>query len=329
MQIKIRPLDLKLKRDFIIAGGHAESKNNFLVICEGIGLGEASGSVAYGPEPGEIERDLVSLAKKLKDVGFQSGGIVIREMAEEFSKPALCGISTAWYDFCAKRDNQSLAGLFGLPEAVQMETSVTVSIGDSSEIENWVKLGYRNIKVKLGRDFKSALNVINRYQDVKFRIDANGSWKESDAQIFIEQISGSNVKLIEQPFSAGDVENWKRLKESRNIPIFMDESIVSADDVMRVASYVDGVNIKIQKSGSIEVACDALKRARLLGLKTMIGCMIESSVGIATAMQLSSLADYIDLDGQLLLDDERFVGLEYNDGLVKVTGKIGHGVSQA
>lgn len=328
MLIEIRPLNLKLKRDFVIAGGRTKWKKNLLVVCEGIGLGEASGSVAYGPEPEEIERDLQLIADGLKNVDIRDAGKALSNMSEKFVNSALCAVSTAWHDCCAKRDNQTLAERFSLDKTTAAKTSVTVSIGDISEIETWSRVGFKNIKVKLDSDYLTAIDLINQHPNVKFRIDANGSWNESDAEAVVKLLKADNVELIEQPFPAGEVESWRRFKESLDIPVFMDESIVSADDVERVASYVNGVNIKIQKSGTLDTAVEALKRARSLGLKTMIGCMIESSVGIASALQLSSLADYCDLDGRLLLADDPFMGLDYNKGLVSVLGKMGHGVSE-
>lgn len=328
MQLDIRRLNLKLRRDFVISGGQAKIKQNYLVICEGIGLGEASASVAYGPDPDQIERDLNYMAERLKDVSIQSAGDVITCMSEEFSKPAVCAVSTAWHDFCARHDNQMLAQRFTLTETMQAETSVTVSIGDFAEIEEWKKAGFRSIKLKSDTNFYDAIDLINKNGDMSFRIDANGSWSENDAEEVVKMLSAGNVELIEQPFPPEEVDSWRRFKEVCDIPLFMDESIISADDVERVASHVDGVNIKIQKSGTLETACEALKRARTLGLKTMIGCMIESSVGIAAAMQFSSLADYCDLDGRLLLEDDDFTGLDYSEGRVTVSGKMGHGISE-
>lgn len=114
-----------------------------------------------------------------------------------------------------------------------------------------------------------------------------------------------------------------------SVPVFMDESVQSSDDVERVAGYVDGVNIKIQKSGLLETAIEAMKTAHRLGLKVMLGCMVESSVGIAAAYHLSGLADYLDLDGRLLIESDPFTGLSYADGRIAVAGDKGHGVSFA
>ena len=135
--------------------------------------------------------------------------------------------------------------------------------------------------------------------------------------------------MIEQPFSPEDRDAWLQLKETCQIPLFMDESIVSADDIDKASEYIDGVNIKIQKSGRLETAVEAIKTARRQNLKIMLGCMIESSVGIAAAWQLSGAADYIDLDGRLLVESDPFTGLEYLQGIIETADNFGHGVVRA
>jgi L-alanine-DL-glutamate epimerase-like enolase superfamily enzyme len=109
----------------------------------------------------------------------------------------------------------------------------------------------------------------------------------------------------------------------------MNETICRSEDVAEVAAFVDGINVKIQKSGRLERTVEALETAKKLGLLTMIGCMIESSVGIATACQLTSLADYIDLDGRLLVESDPFTGLEYEDTIPEARQGFGHGVTYA
>jgi L-alanine-DL-glutamate epimerase-like enolase superfamily enzyme len=242
----------------------------------------------------------------------------------------LCAVSTAWHDWQAKVMGMPLFAHLTLPRPTALPTSVTVSVGDVRALRQWVETGYRHIKIKMDDDAetnRAVFDFIRQSSGVVFRIDANGSWSEETAATVLSEIPADKLELIEQPFAADRVDEWERFRSRCSVPVIMDESISSAEDVKRVAEFVDGVNVKLQKSGTLENAVAIIKEARAHKLKVMIGCMIESSVGIAAAYHFSGLADYIDLDGRLLVTRDSFTGLTYADGGLTIEGAFGHGVS--
>jgi L-alanine-DL-glutamate epimerase-like enolase superfamily enzyme len=332
MKCRIVPIELELKREFVVAGGSASLKRNYICEIDGIGLGEAAGSVHYGATAEEIEKDLHAACDRLTGAEDNQIPSILDSFEGRLCAPASCAMSTAWHDWQAKQDRVALYKHLGLDAPSKNPTSITVSIGDMDSLNDYLKSGYRHIKLKMDAGDtgnQELIEIINRSREVCFRIDANGSWSYDDAVQILKRLNPARVEILEQPFGPNAFEEWKRLMEMTSIPLFMDESIVSAEDVKRVAGYVDGVNIKIQKSGRLETAIEAMKTARRLGLKIMLGCMIESSMGIATAWHLSGLADYIDLDARLLIKDDPFQGLSYDRAVPIIAGNVGHGVSFA
>ncbi len=168
-------------------------------------------------------------------------------------------------------------------------------------------------------------------RDKRLRVDANCGWSPQEAADRIADITRFDLELIEQPLPAGCLGELKRLRESgpvreSGIPIIADEDCVRPADLERLADAVDGVNIKLAKCGGIVEALRMIRRARSLGLKVMLGCMVETSLGVAAAAQIASLADYVDLDGHLLLADDPFTGLELTQGVVRPAPTPGLGV---
>jgi L-alanine-DL-glutamate epimerase-like enolase superfamily enzyme len=329
MNCEVIPLDLRLVRDFIVAGGRTGRKRNYVVVLDEVGLGEAAGSVQYGATPEVIETDLAFAAKRIRALDETAIPSFLETLEGTICAPALCALSTAWHDNQGKRLRQRLHERLGLSPAIGLKTSVTVSIGDLEALAEWRRAGYDLFKIKMDADAVRAgqvLELICETTDVQFRIDANASWDYDDAVRVAGQLPPGRVELIEQPFSADALDDWMKLREKTDIPLIMDESIANRDDVKRAARYVDGVNVKIQKSGRLETAVAAMRFAEELKLKVMLGCMIESSVGIAAARELSALADYLDLDGRLLCADDPFSGLSYERGYIQGAEGWGHGV---
>ena len=330
MICEIRPIDLRLKRDFVIAGGRASVKRNYIVVLEGYALGEAAGSVHYGATAGQIEGDLTGAADEIGRLSLEAMPAYLAHADGMICRPAMCALSMAYDDFQARMASRPLSSGFDIPSPPTLKTSVTASVGDIGAIQEWINQGFAAIKVKMDADLGLARMVgaaMRRFPDISFRIDANGSWTFAEATRIMALLPAEQVQLLEQPFPSDAVDDWLRMRAQTTVPLVMDESIETAVDVERAAGYVDGVNVKLQKSGRLETAVEAMTIARRLGLKIMLGCMIESSVGVAAAYQLSSLADWLDLDGRLLIENDPFSGLMYQNGSLHVSGRSGHGVS--
>ncbi|MEE9441812.1 MAG: enolase C-terminal domain-like protein [candidate division Zixibacteria bacterium] len=331
MKCEVLPIELKLKNDFIVAGGKASIKNNFIVILDNIGLGEAAGSVHYGVDDRKILEELSSIADEINCLQTNLDEY-IETIDDKYSAPTLCAISTAWHDLQCKNNRQNISEYFSLPEPQKKPTSLTVSVGDLDQLKRVISSNAQFVKLKMNNDLNAADNIIaliNQSEGTRFRIDANGSWDISMVEFFINNVRTDKIELIEQPFDYEKLDLWTQLRSETDIPIFMDESINSPTDIKRVAEFVDGVNIKIQKTGRLETAIEMIKIAKQNNLKTMIGCMIESSIGIAAAYSLSGMADFIDLDGALLIENDPFDGLSYNNQYLNINGKYGHGITLA
>ncbi len=332
MKCRIIPIDLKLRREFVLPGGKASIKRNLVIEIEDSGLGEAAGSVHYGASDDQVQADLEYLLTEMRESNGRDIPVLLKQIGQNCCPQALCAVSSAWHDWRSKTSKIPLYQFLGLKSPGLISTSVTASLGDMEGFRDMIETGYDKIKVKLDADIKKARTLamlLKESEHVRVRLDANGSWSYDEAIKILEILPGPCIEFIEQPFPTETFDDWQKLRETVSLPLFTDEGINNADDVKKVAFFVDGVNIKIQKSGCLEMAINAMKTARELGLKVMLGCMIESSVGIATAYHLAALADYHDLDGRWLVEDDTFQGLEYSESELIVNGKYGHGVSLA
>lgn len=161
-------------------------------------------------------------------------------------------------------------------------------------------------------------------------MDANEGWTDKDVAIRkIEWLVENGVEFIEQPMPSHMLEETRWLRDRSPVPIIADEAVKSARDIPTLAEAYDGINIKLMKSGGLQEALRMIWLAKSLGMKIMIGCMIESSVAITAAAQLCSLIDYADLDGNLLISNDPYVGATLADGHVVVNDKPGIGVREA
>jgi L-alanine-DL-glutamate epimerase-like enolase superfamily enzyme len=172
------------------------------------------------------------------------------------------------------------------------------------------------LKVKMGSTDDSAiLKLIRSLTDKPIRVDANEGWSNRETAIrHCSMLEKSNVEIVEQPMPARRLEDLAWLRERTHLPLIADEDLTSAKDLLALADVYDGVNIKVMKVGGLQPALHLAHTARSLGLKVMLGCMIESSLGITAAAHLSPLADWVDLDGCLLLQNDPFQGLTFDHG---------------
>src|SRR6218665_92299 len=183
------------------------------------------------------------------------------------------------------------------------------------------------IKVRLGaRDGRETFGAVRAATSKPVRVDANEAWKPEEALAHIEWLAAQGVELVEQPLPAADVEGAKWLRQRSPLPLVADEALMMASEVPRLAEGYHGINVKLQKCGGIREALRIIETARACGLKVMIGCMVETGVGIAAAAHLGPLADWLDLDGNLLLSADPFQGHPVVDGRIRLGEGPGLGV---
>jgi muconate cycloisomerase len=191
----------------------------------------------------------------------------------------------------------------------------------------------RALKVKLGSPdgieydklIYSQVLESTKKSNVAIRVDANGGWSLDEAKLMMKWLSERRAEYIEQPLVEGDEDKLKFLFEGRPLPIFIDESCRFAEDVANNYQYVDGVNLKLMKCGGITEALRILNVAKSHGLKTMIGCMSESSVSISAGASITGIIDYVDLDSHYNLDPDPSEGTSMVDGVTMNSSLPGHG----
>ncbi|MCD6012089.1 MAG: L-alanine-DL-glutamate epimerase [Flavipsychrobacter sp.] len=237
-------------------------------------------------------------------------------------------LDIAGWDLYAQMSRKPLYQLLGLKWENTPLTDYTIGI---DTVENMVaKLKAHpwpmyKIKVSTPGDI-DILRVLRQHTGAPFRIDVNEGWTFDDAKNLLPELQQLNVTMIEQPLPRAEDEAMEELKLTSPIPMFADESCRTEDEVKKCAEGFHGINIKLTKCGGITPALRMIKEARALGLKVMIGSMNESTIGSAAIANLLPLVDEVDADGPLLLKEDVAEGLEYDNGIIKLSGRSGLGV---
>ena len=340
MQIEFRTLYLKKRFPLAISRGvHAGRENVFVSVNQdGItGWGELSPGKTEGAETPEA-----AIAALESFFGPEVGRLPVQQVndaAREQGVPpcALAGLDIALWDWLGKKANLPLYKLLGLAKPVH-HTSVTIGINPPEVVRERVPLlldgtGIRSLKIKLGApegiDADKAMyaQVVEstRDYDVRLRVDANGGWSTENALHMMKWLSERDCDYVEQPLKEGMEQDLPALFKDRPLPIFVDESCRHSQDIPAYAHAVDGVNLKLMKCGGITEALRIVAVARAYGLKTMIGCMGESSMSISAGAAISGLLDHIDLDSHLNLEPDPCTGANLIDGVVVPNDLPGHG----
>lgn len=299
------------------------------------GWGEAAPSDTYRQDLASAEKTLNTIAPLLVDLNPFHLETTLNRLVETFPDQlaTIAAVDAALHDLIGKLLGIPVVHLLGLDERSIPITSYTLGIDTPDAIGRRAEQAaeFPIFKLKTGSpDDVAMLGAIRSVAPRKnIRIDANAAWTTSQAIESIRELDQFNLEFVEQPLPAEDLQGLARVRDAVRMPIIADESCVTLKDVHRVAGHVDGINIKLSKCGGIREAMKMIRVARALDLKIMLGCMIESALGIAAAAQLAPLADWIDLDGHLLLADGPFEGLGGRAGRLTIGSAPGLGVRQA
>ena len=337
MRLERRRIDLPLLRPWTLSRGTSTSKSNVLIRLshgEHHGLGEAAPNPRYGEDCESVLRALERAEPLLDGDPGSRDAILGRVDASIPRHPAArAAIDIALHDLAARRIGQPLHRLLGADPSKAPLTSFSIGIADVPAMQEQARqaTGFRILKIKLGtgadRDLVQGIRAVT---DKPLYADANEGWKDpAQAIAMIRWLEGMGVVLIEQPLPAGDLEGAMRVRDQVSMPIFADEAALAEEDLPAVARAYDGVNVKLQKSGGLRSARRMIEAARAHGLRVMLGCMIETSVGITAAAHLAPLADHADLDGHLHLRDDPFRGALLKDGRIVPPEGPGLGVEGA
>ncbi|MCA9255448.1 MAG: dipeptide epimerase [Phycisphaerales bacterium] len=335
MRLTWNRLHLKQAVPFRTAKAVRTDKQTLLIHLhyEGVvGWGEAAPTDTYHQDLASAERTLNAVAPSLRGKNPFHLETTLNELVAQHDDQlaTIAAIDAALHDWIGRKLNIPVVRLLGVDERVAPKTSYTLGIDDPDAIARRAEqaAGYPIFKLKTGsEDDDAMLEAIRRVAPHKpIRLDANAAWTCDEAIENIRRLERFRIEFVEQPLPADDYEGLARVRENVNVPIVADESCVTLMDVPKCAGVVDGINIKLSKCGGIREAHKMIHVARALGLKVMLGCMIESELGIAAAAQLAPLADWLDLDGHLLISDGPFTGLGGQDGRLTIAGGPGLGV---
>src|SRR5579872_1919094 len=323
MELTFHPLDLALRVPFTIARGTQLTAENVLVTLtdgENTGIGEAAPADHYGELRPSVLAYLEALCPYLAegdDIAVTTLHAVMDGVAR-LNPAAKAGVDMALYDLLGKRLGAPVYQILGIDARNTPLTSFTIGIDEPSIMARKAAEAdaYPILKVKVGtnRDRANLEAIRAARPDATIRIDANEAWTPKEAVERIEELAVFDLELVEQPVDGRDLDGLGFVTSAVPLPVIADESCIVPDDVPLVAPHVDGINIKLMKCGGMYPALQMIATARALHLKVMMGCMIESSVAITAAAQLSPLLDYADLDGNLLIARDPYRGATVEAG---------------
>jgi L-alanine-DL-glutamate epimerase-like enolase superfamily enzyme len=337
VRLERKGIDLALRSAWTTAHGTSSIRRNVLVRLthDGIeGLGEAAPNPRYGEDRGSVLEALDLLAPLLGDDPSRLEEILDRlEESLPGNRSAKAAIDIALHDWVGRRRGTPLHRMLGADPRAAPPTSFSIGIDTEPAMLERAReaAGFRILKIKVGRDGGRAIvEAIRRITDKPIYVDANESWQDAPRAVqLIRWMEGMGVALVEQPLPAADLEGAKHVRDRVEMPIFADEACVTPDDLQALSAAYDGVNVKVQKSGGLRAARRMIDEARTLKMQVMIGCMIETSVGITAAAHLCPLADHVDLDGNLLISNDPFRGAVVRDGRLVLPDRPGLGLEGA
>lgn len=333
MKLTHERLELRTQFEFRIAVGAKQRHVNTIVRLEhdGLeGLGEASPSHYYGENEALVRAALDTWAPHLGDDPFALEALEARlDRVLLGHHAARAAIDTALHDWIGKKLGLPVWKLLGLDPSTTPLSCVTLGMAAPEEMERKLEtvLHFPRIKVKLGApgDVENLRRIRARYSGM-LQVDANTAWNAADAVRVLRAIEPLGIELVEQPVPRNDLDGLRWVRERSPIPVFADESVHSHRDLGSLAGRVDGVNLKLMKSGGIREMLRTIHAARALGMKVMLGSMVESSLALSAAAQLAPLADYLDLDGHWLLAEDPFAGAPGEAGRIVLSDDPGLGV---
>ncbi len=332
MEVSARIVTLELAETFVISREASDTADVLVVELRHsgvLGFGEAAPIDRYGESAESARAYVEEHSDSLGDDPFALEEVMERLPVREFA--ARAALDAALHDLQGKLLGQPVWRLLGLRRAGPA-TSWTVWLGDPDDMARRAEQAlerFRRLKLKLGGrdglDVERVRAVRTVAGELPLQVDVNEAWGFDEALEALPQLAELGVAYCEQPLAAGD-EGGPELKSRSPLPIYVDEDCHTLADVAACAERAHGVNVKLAKSGGIREAVRMVHAARALGLGCMLGCMVESGLGISAGAQVASLFDHVDLDGNLLLAHDPWPGVPFVDGVQLPPDEPGLGV---
>ena len=309
-------LTLKLRNPFRLSYGATEERKAFWIrLADDEGWGEGTIPPYYRVDPSAMTDCWKRAAEQDKPLPDSLDGIA--SWIPDGPAPARCALEIALLDRIAKKRGVPLYRLLDLPEPKNLATCFTISIDMPDAMAKMARqiADYPLIKLKLGSDDdESRVRAVREARpDARLVVDANAGWSVDEALRNLKWLEKVNLELIEQPLPREQIAAMGEVQKQTPIPIVADESVQTMDDVEQLGrAGVRGINLKLMKLGGVLPALRICKRGRELGMKVMLGCMIETSLGITAMAHLAGLADWLDLDAPLLITNDPFDGIQFD-----------------
>jgi L-alanine-DL-glutamate epimerase-like enolase superfamily enzyme len=333
MNVKYKILNIPFKYPFTISKGTKTHQPIFMVELEYFGIkgyGEAPAISYYNIPIEKMVDDIESKKSLLEKFSFSDPERYWHYLHHLFPTNSflVCALDMAGWDLFGKLKKKQLHQLWNLDTSKSPFTDYTIAIDDLTIMKKKMEeLPWPIYKIKVGFDNDiETVAALRKQTDAIFRVDANAAWDVEMALIKINALKDLGVELVEQPLAKDNWEGMKLLFEKSPLPIFADESCVHEMDVEKCYKHFHGINIKLTKCSGITPARRMIAKAQSLGMKTMVGCMNESSVGTAAIAQLAPMIDFVDMDGVLLQTEKNGEGVSFDFGKIIYNDLPGLGV---
>ncbi len=334
LKLSFEPYNLELKHTFTVAGFSRKTTPIILTKIEYdglVGYGEAS----MPPYLGESQESVSKFLNKLKLDQFTDPFRLDEILAyvdaiDTGNGAAKACVDIALHDLIGKIVKQPLYKLWGLNPDKTPYTSYTIGIDTPEVVKEKTReaLDFKVLKVKLGGgNDKEMIESIRSITDVPLYVDVNQGWKDKqEALDLIHWLKEQGIVFVEQPMPKANIDEIAWLTQNSPLPIIADEAFQRISDILKFKGVYSGINIKLMKSTGLREAHKMITIARALDMKVMIGCMTETSCAVTAAAQLSPLVDWADLDGNILISNDKFDGLKIVNGKVTLPDRPGIGI---
>jgi L-alanine-DL-glutamate epimerase-like enolase superfamily enzyme len=339
MQLYLHTFDLPLRYTFTISHGSTDVQPTLIVELREVdsatgrcirGFGEATQTRYYGISIANLRAALESARTAIESAQFDDPAAFWEQMLPVLghNRFALCALDEAAHDLWGKRKGQPVYKLWGLSLDRAPLSDYTIGIdtiarmvAKMQEFADWPIF-----KIKLGTpDDRRIVTELRKHTSAVLRVDANTAWTVEQTIANAQALKPLGVEFIEQPLPRGDFDGMRQVYADSILPIIADESCHTEEDVDKCRGCFHGINIKLMKAGGLTPARRMIQQARRLGLKVMVGCMTESTIGISAIAQLLPLLDYVDMDGAVLLANDIASGVRVERGRAVFPAENGTG----
>tara|TARA_R110002050_G_scaffold100580_1_gene208129 strand:- start:79689 stop:80699 length:1011 start_codon:yes stop_codon:yes gene_type:complete len=329
MKINLKKYTLPLKHTFSISRESHDFQNTLIagLSLDGqTGYGEATSNPYYKITVESMMAEINNIANEINTFKFTTPEVFNAFLVSKgLSNFAICALDLAAHDLYGKLENKPLYEIWGTTIAKIPTTNYTIGIASIDKMVAKMKeTPWPIYKIKLGTDDDvNIIKELRKHTDAVFRIDANCAWSAKETIVNAPLLKDLGVEFLEQPLKADDWKGMEEVMHHSVLPVIADESCIIESDVEKCGLHFSGINIKLTKCGGLTPALRMIKKGKEMGLKIMVGCMTESTVGISAVAQLLPQLDYVDMDGALLLKEDIADGVVIQNDATVIFPSIG------